>query len=54
MARAAALAGISGETFLAFWQGREKSKTRGRAALTLPHVEGQVKVGICGPILLLK
>lgn len=36
-----------------FWQGKEKNKTRDREALILLHVEDQVKVDICGPVLLL-
>lgn len=35
-----------------FWQGKEKSKARDGEAVMLVHVEGQVKVDICGSILL--
>lgn len=47
---AVAPAGVSGVIFLASWQGKEKSRSRGRAALT--PAEGQVKVGFCGPAVM--
>lgn len=34
------------------WQGKEKSKARDREAVMLLHAESQVKVDICGSILL--
>lgn len=51
-----ALSATSGTNFRSsynFWQGKEKSKTRGRGAVTRLHAEGQVKVDICGSVLLL-